>query len=234
MKPSGLACAMWIVGLLCLPGAPQAQQPAPNLAQAGALPPTIPLFPLQDAMLFPNMARPLHIFEPRYRAMVADALEGDRIIGMVMLRPGHEADYEGRPPIYPIGCAGIITGSERLPDGRYNIVLHGLVKFRVTSEDQSRAYRLARVEAIPEVPDDDEREALRGQRPRLTAALAASAGKTAEPPPATLSDEDLVNVLAQYLDLEPTDRQDLLEREGPLARSRALIDLLELMVKLPR
>lgn len=234
MQPRTVAYATWIVGLLCLPGVPQAQSAAPNLAQAGVLPPTIPIFPLQDAMLFPNVARPLHIFEPRYRAMVADALKGDRIIGMVMLRPGYEADYEGRPPVYPIGCAGIITNAERLPDGRYNIVLHGVVKFRVTSEDQSRAYRLARVEAIPEVPDDEEREALRGQRPRLTALLAASAGKTTEPPPATLPDEDLVNVLAQYLELEPTDRQELLERKGSLARSQALIDLLEMMIKLPR
>ena len=234
MKPSGLACAIWILGLVCLPGAPLAQSAAPSMTQATPLPPTIPIFPLQDVMLFPNMARPLHIFEPRYRAMVADALKGDGIIGMVMLRPGYEAEYEGRPPIYPIGCAGIITGAERLADGRYNIVLHGVVKFRVTGEDQSRAYRLAQVEAIPETLDDAGREALNGQRARLTAALAASAGKAAEPPPATLTDEDLVNVLAQYLDIEPTERQDLLEREGPLARARALIDLLELMVKLPR
>ena len=84
---------------------------------------------------------------------MADALKGDRIIGMVLLRPGHEAEYEGRPPVYPIGCAGVITDVEQLPDGRYAILLRGLVKFRVTSEDQSRAYRLARVEAMPEMTD---------------------------------------------------------------------------------
>ena len=86
--------------------------------------------------------------------MVADALKGNRIIGMVMLQPGHEAEYEGRPPIFPIGCAGLITDFEQLPDGRYNIVLGGLVKFRVIGEDNSRLYRLARVETIPEVLDD--------------------------------------------------------------------------------
>ena len=67
--------------------------------------------------------------------MVADALEGDRLIGMVLLEPGHEADYEGNPPIYPIGCVGVIAEAERLPDGRYNILLGGLSKFRITGED---------------------------------------------------------------------------------------------------
>jgi Lon protease-like protein len=90
------------------------------------LPPTIPIFPLPNAVLFPNVFMPLHVFEARYRAMVGDALQGDRIIGMVLLKPGYEADYEGRPEVYPIGCAGVITHSERLPDGRYNIVLRGI------------------------------------------------------------------------------------------------------------
>ena len=145
MKPNRLACAIWMVGVLSAPGVVWAQSATPDkVPGAGMLPPTIPIFPLPDAMLFPNVSRPLHIFELRYRAMVADALKGDRIIGMVMLRPGYEADYEGRPPVYPIGCAGIITDVEQLPDGRFNILLSGLVKFRVTSEDQTRAYRLAR------------------------------------------------------------------------------------------
>ena len=110
------------------------------------LPPTIPVFPLPNAVLFPNVFLPLHIFEQRYRAMVADALRGDRIIGMTLLQPGYEADYEGRPPVYPIGCAGLITHSEALPDGRFNIVLRGIEKFRITAEDASRPYRLAQIE----------------------------------------------------------------------------------------
>ncbi len=89
------------------------------------LPPTIPLFPLPNVVLFPNVYLPLHIFEPRYREMVSDALDGDRIIGMVLLRPGWEGDYEGRPAVYPVGCAGLISHAERLSDGRYNIVLQG-------------------------------------------------------------------------------------------------------------
>src|ERR671922_1672133 len=106
------------------------------------LPDTIPIFPLPNVVLFPNVFLPLHIFEPRYRQMVADALDGDRIIGMVLLRPGWEGNYEGRPPVYPIGCAGLITHAERLPDGRYDIVLQGLEKFRILAEDEGRPYRI--------------------------------------------------------------------------------------------
>src|SRR5688572_16532212 len=129
--------------LLIIPCAAAAQSPAP----AGKLPAVIPVFPLQDATLFPNGSYAFYIFEPRYRAMVADALKGDRIIGMVTLQPGHEADYAGRPPIFDIGCAGVITDVEELPGGRFNIVVRGLVKFRVSGEDTTRSYRVAHVAA---------------------------------------------------------------------------------------
>jgi hypothetical protein len=222
-----LTAAAVVAGLvLGVPAGLAGQPAAPGAQRPGALPPTIPLFPLPDVTLFPNATRPLHIFEFRYRAMVADALKGDRIIGMVLLRPGYEADYDGRPPVYPIGCAGVITAVEELPDGRYLILLQGLVKFRVKSEGQRRPYRLARVDALPETPDEEEKAALGRLRQRLTTLLAAAAPGSAPPPPG-LSDEDLVNIMAQQLDLDPMDRQDLLERDGPLARSRALIELLE-------
>jgi uncharacterized protein len=235
MVRNRFACALSIVGLLSAPGAVRAQLATPEKAGgAGTLPAMIPIFPLQDVMLFPNIARPLHIFEPRYRAMVADALKGNRIIGMVMLKAGYEAEYEGRPPIYSIGCAGRITDVEELPDGRYSIVLRGLVKFRVISEDQSRPYRLARVEALPEVPDSEQRAALRRQRPRLTELLAKVAAPDSEPPPPALPDEDLVNGLAQYLEVDPTERQELLELKDLVSRSQALIDLLEERVRPPR
>src|SRR5262250_3301906 len=94
------------------------------------LPPTIPIFPLPNAVLFPNVFLPLHIFESRYREMVGDALKGDRIIGMVLLQSGFEQDYEGRPPVYATGCAGVISHAEMQPDGRYNIALRGIEKFR--------------------------------------------------------------------------------------------------------
>ena len=230
MNP-GFVCAMFIVGLLSVPGAVWGQSATPDATRGvDILPATIPIFPLEDVVLFPNTSRPLQIFEPRYRAMVADALKGDRIIGMVLLRPGYEADYEGRPPVSAIGCAGAITDVKELPDGRYLIMLRGLMKFRVKSEDQSRAYRLARVEAIPEAPTAEDRVALRQWRARLETLLVPAVPSRADPSSPALSDEDLVNLLAQNLDIEPLTRQDLLERQGLLARSEALTDLLKLKV----
>src|ERR1044071_5796625 len=103
----------------------------------------LPLFPLPSVVLFPHVFLPLHIFEPRYREMVADAIAGDRVIGMVLLKPGWEREDEGRPPIYNVGCSGVITHFERLADGRYNIILRGLERFSVISENNNKAYRRA-------------------------------------------------------------------------------------------
>ena len=172
------------------------------------LPPSIPLFPLPNVVLFPNVFLPLHIFEPRYRAMTADALQGDRIIGMALLRPGYETEYDGRPAIYDIGCAGVITHSQPLADGRYDVVLRGIEKFRIRSEDHSRP------EAV------------------LAAAIERVRAEPKFPP--SVPDEDLVNALAQYLDLEILEHQALLECNGVLARCRALIDLLEIKIHAPR
>src|SRR6187455_2258101 len=138
------------------------------------LPATIPIFPLPNVVLFPNVFLPLHIFEQRYRAMVSDALAGDRIIGMVLLQPGYEADYVRQPPIFSIGCAGVITHSEPLDDGRFNIVLRGLEKFRVTGEEDGKPYRQAVIQALVEDTPADERAAVRAQRQRLEALLAAA------------------------------------------------------------
>src|SRR5687767_10150606 len=161
MKFNTLAHAVAIASLLCADVSVRAQSTPPDkVPGTEQLPAVIPIFPLEMAMLFPGVSRPLYIFEPRYRAMVADALKGDRIIGMVMLQPGFEAEYDGRPPIFPIGCAGVIAAFEELPGGEYNILLRGLAKFRVTGEDNSRPYRLARVVTLSEELDAKEAVAL--------------------------------------------------------------------------
>ena len=194
------------------------------------LPSTIPIFPLPNVVLFPNVFLPLHIFEPRYRAMVADALKGDRIIGMTLLQPGFEATYEGRPSVYAIGCAGVITHADPLPDGRSNIVLRGLEKFRITGEDTSRPYRIAKIEALPETVGEADGAEVRACRQRLEAVLASTIERAAGEPrfPPAVPDADLVNALAQYLPLEPMERQALLECEGIAARCKGLIELLEM------
>lgn len=194
------------------------------------LPPTIPIFPLPNVVLFPNVFLPLHVFESRYRTMVKDALASDRIIGMVLLQPGFEANYEGRPRVYPVGCAGVITHSEPLPDGRFNIVLRGLEKFRMVGEDDSRPYRLAHIEAVPEMTSDSECATIKQHRHRLEALLATAKEhrRTETRLPSTVPDQDLVNALAQYAEFEPIERQALLECDGVLSRCLALIELLEM------
>lgn len=196
------------------------------------LPSTLPIFPLPNVVLFPNVFLPLHIFEPRYVEMVGDALAGDRLIGIVLLRPEWEERYEGRPDVYPIGCAGLITFSEQHPDGRYNIVLRGLEKFRVLGEDHSRLYRVAHIQPLMEELSKEDRAVIRAERHRLETLLVPQPrGRGVDPKvPPTMSDEDLINALAQYLDLEPVERQALLERDGLLARCRSLMDLLEMKV----
>ena len=191
----------------------------------------LPIFPLPNVVLFPNVFLPLHIFEPRYREMVADAAAADRLIGMVLLRPGWERDYEGRPPVYAIGCSGVITHMERLPDGRFNIVLRGLDRFRILDEEQSRSYRRAIVEPIQErAPQPDDRQAIRRCRAKLESMLAPAVEKAGADPrmPQSMPDEDLVNALAQYLDLEPLEKQALLEQDCLRSRAQSLVELLEM------
>ena len=194
------------------------------------LPSEIPLFPLPNVVLFPSALLPLHIFEPRYRAMVGDALEGERLIGMVMLRPGWDRQYEDEPAVYPIGCAGFITHADRLPDGRYNIILHGLEKFRILDERPARAgverYRIAQVEPIGEKRPCGP-IAIQEARHRLDSLIARTLRRsTDETIPKDIPDADLVNAIAQHLD--PLEKQALLECDNLLDRCEALVELLEM------
>jgi Lon protease-like protein len=196
------------------------------------LPARIPIFPLPNIVLFPSVFLPLHIFEERYREMVSDSLDGDRIIGMALLKPGWEPDYEERPSVYPVGCAGLITHAERLADGRFNLILKGLEKFRIRSEEPAGLYRVALVDSLPERLTDPDRLVLQDQRRRLEALVATLLDTNEFPLPPAMPDEDLVHALAQYLTLEPVERQALLESEGLLARSRSLAELLEMKLLL--
>ena len=101
----------------------------------------LPLFPLPGVVLFPGAEIPLHIFEPRYREMTRHAIEANLPIGMVLLKPGFQENYEGSPDIHPVGCLGEITACETLPDGRFNLRLIGRSRFRIVGEDRSRSFR---------------------------------------------------------------------------------------------
>jgi Lon protease-like protein len=110
------------------------------------------LFPLPNLVLFPYVMQPLHIFEPRYRDLLEDALAGDHLIAMAVLAPGWERNYEGRPAIHPIACLGRITACCRLPDGTYNVLLLGLRRVKVVREVTSvRRFREAEVEVREDI-----------------------------------------------------------------------------------
>jgi Lon protease-like protein len=133
----------------------------------------IPLFPLPGVVLLPGTLLPLHIFEPRYRAMVTRALAGERTIGMAMLKPEASPESE-TPEIYRIGGAGEIIESEELPDGRYNILLEARFRFRVLAEDSGQPYRIGRVEEVASLPfpDPAEQERILGSVAALFESLA--------------------------------------------------------------
>jgi Lon protease-like protein len=198
-------------------------------------PSSLPIFPLPTVVLFPNVFLPLHIFEPRYRQMTADALAGDRLIGMVLLRPGSDPD-DDRPPVYATGCTGLITHAEKLDDGRFNLVLRGLDKFTIIGEEDpavGQLYRRAIISPIDETIAQVERDHLREARRKLEGLLEPLFEGTMESRlPQNMPDDDLINALAQYLDFDPLEKQALLERLGPLARCHSMIELLEMKAML--
>lgn len=125
---------------------------------------TARLFPLPNLVLFPHVLQPLHIFEPRYREMLEEAMAGDRLIAMALLMPGWETDYEGRPPLSPMACLGRVTSCQRVADGRYNILLAGLKRAVIRKElTPAKSFREARVR----LQEDDYPMAGSSARPAL-------------------------------------------------------------------
>jgi Lon protease-like protein len=107
------------------------------------------LFPLPNLVMFPHVVQPLHIFEPRYCDLLEDAVAADRQIAIVLLQPGWQRDYEGRPAIAPVACVGKIAAHERLPTGRHNILLRGLRRAAIRRElPSSRPFRQAEVDLL--------------------------------------------------------------------------------------
>jgi len=193
------------------------------------IPEIIRIFPLAEVVLFPETLLPLHVFEPRYRKMLADALEGERLIGMTLIREGSAA---GAPPVYPIGCVGSIVQHERLADGRSLIVLRGGVRFRIKREiDTDEPYRLVEAQAMYEAPIPA--EDMRGWRSelhdRLADYLRASGAevKTLDKIFAKNALERIVNYLSASLPLEVVEKQSLLECPTAEQRFHRLRDLIQ-------
>lgn len=181
----------------------------------------LPLFPLPNLVFFPGTRLPLHVFEPRYRQMIADALQSDKRFGIVLLRPGWEADYFGAPPIYECGTMGTIEQAVPLDDGRYNILVHGDVRFRVVDEVGSLPYRTAKVIVSPEA----QRAATEAYAQREWLADLAQQyikylpQQSAVPEIETVGLDALANALIMSLNLEVEEKQRLLEIDDLIARA---------------
>lgn len=181
----------------------------------------LPLFPLPNLVFFPHTRLPLHIFEPRYRQLVADALAGEQRFGIVLLQPGWENDYYGNPPIHDYGTLAVIEQSMQLSDGRYNLLVNGLVRFRIVEMVASKPYRVARVVAQPEAQGDlmkswVQREWLADLSKRYLEFLPGDA-EVPEIASATL--EALTNALIMSLSFDSQEKQSMLETSDLLQRA---------------
>ena len=193
----------------------------------------VPIFPLPDLALFPNTLLPLHIFEPRYRAMVTDSLARDRRLAIVGLKPGYQGDYAGRPAVHEVAGLGRIVKCERMATGRFNILLKGEMRVRIERELPSDTlYRLAQSvelpdagaerDAVPSLLDEVKRacrrilEAVRRATPEMEETLAAAAA------PGILCDQ-----VASAVIPSPAVRQALLEELDVERRLRRLLAELE-------
>ncbi|MYL97487.1 ATP-dependent protease [Novosphingobium sp. FGD1] len=184
----------------------------------------ITIFPLTGAVLYPGLQLPLHIFEPRYRAMVSDALARDRRIGMIQpQRPAEGA------PLYSVGCVGRIGDVEALEDGRFNIVLSGLSRFRTLRElDVTTPFRQVEAELLPE----DESAVLapieRASFEREARRFAEAQGHVVDwDQVGRLDDVSLINGVSQIAPFDPAAKQALLEAPGLVARCELLVQLMQ-------
>lgn len=190
---------------------------------------TVPLFPLPDTVFFPHTLLPLHVFEPRYKAMIADVLESERLIGVVQLRPGWDADYFGTPPIYKIFGVGRIIDSDQWPDGRYDILLSGLYRAHLVQEISHETYREAEVELINDIiPAEQSRdvydvhqillEVLKKLSNAMPSDIKIHPGENLD----NLSPGMLTDVMANLLVNDPYDRQSLLSDPNVARRQQLL------------
>ena len=198
-----------------------------------ALPSTLPIFPLPGVLLLPDGKLPLNIFEPRYLAMVRDALANGRMLGMI--QPTQDVPEGMEPPIFDTGCMGRISSFDETEDGRLLITLTGVCRFRVSSElDLFSGYRRIRADWAPFLADLDEPAEIGIDRPRLITALKAFSKlnnlefnwKAIE----RIADYDLSVALCMACPLEPAEKQALLESPHSEARTETLITLMEMAV----
>jgi hypothetical protein len=182
------------------------------------------IFPLTGAVLFPGLQLPLHIFEPRYRALVGDALVRDRKIAMI--QPQRPVDGS---PLYTIGCVGRIGEVEAMEDGRYNLILEGVSRFRLLAElDVKTAFRQIEAELIEDDPDETLTHAQRGGFEREAREFAASQGYSVDwDSVQRLDDQSLINGVSQIAPFDAASKQALLEAPTLSTRCELLVQLMQ-------
>ena len=198
-----------------------------------ALPAEIPIFPLSGALLLPQGRLPLNIFEPRYLAMVEDALGGGRMLGMVQADPSQTRE-EGAPPLYKVGCLGRVSSYSETDDGRILMTLAGVIRFRIAEEVAGRrGYRRVRADYAPYAADLDvaapppplDREALLGAlRPYFRARGIEANWDAVE----QTEDAMLVTTLCMVCPFDVREKQALLEAQDAGDRAAMLIALMRM------
>ncbi len=182
------------------------------------------IFPLTGAVLFPGLQLPLHIFEPRYRALVGNALVRDRLIAMI--QPQRPVDGA---PLYQVGCVGRIGEIQALEDGRYNLILEGEQRFRVVRElDVTTAFRQIEAELVEEEENETLSHAQRGGFEREAKRFAAMQGYSVDwDSVERLDDRSLINGVSQIAPFDPASKQALLEAQNLTARCELLVQLMQ-------
>lgn len=200
----------------------------------------IPLFPLPSSVFYPGTPLPLHIFEPRYRQMTTDALEGERKIGMVLLKPDWEATYFDRPELYTIGCVGSIEKEIRHPNGKFNFTLVGLRRFRILKELDGKPYRRAEIKLLEELNEQEI-----GEEPNVTRdgliglyrefiSLIPQGNSLKEEPDWNLGDKlsQFIDRFAYRMDLNLEQKQTFLEEQDVFRRAKFLQDFIKMKLDL--
>jgi Lon protease-like protein len=199
----------------------------------------LPIFPLPDMVLFPHAIVPLHVFEPRYRAMARDVLAGDHLLSIARLRRGFERDYDGRPPVHEIAGVGEVIQSQALADGRYNILVRGLARVHIERElPPELPYRLVVARQLHDEYGAADlgiaRAALEALADRLAAALPQGGDVLRQLIHGTTEPGALADVLASSLVIEPDARQRLLEMTDVGSRLQRVSEAIaQLLRRLP-
>jgi Lon protease-like protein len=197
------------------------------------IPDRIPVFALPNVVFFPKTYLQLHIFEPRYREMVADAAAGGQCIGMALLKDGWEANYYGNPPIFKMGCVGRLVSVQPLPDGRSNILLQGLERYELRQEFHDKNYREAAIVLKPRASESALDPAVRAYLIKVLGDYLHTHEEHAHWQNffrEDVNDDLLVNTLSTHFDCTPLEKQFLLEADSLQQQARRLIDLIQFKV----